>query len=403
MIAVCLQNELCFRTISIINGQFELIHHQKSIPGQFDGIYFERVSGRLFAMSREEDYLQEVITTSRGECWVNEVIFQSSGFFGKSKLRSTKASKGDLPNPLSRLSDIKQGLFGKPFNYRKHNFAFDPEKKLLYVLQSQWKGVNGFEDKIVGQNIRVYNIEGMAFDYWEEIKIEKVLQETNTKGNISKQAAMALREAKQNQIVGISVGSGEAWNLSIMYDNGFQIRLQVLASADRKSFSCLLQQYIGRTVDIEARQASEPVQPQPIYNPDNTYFVPTGPTVTKVYEGLPSIQAVVHKQVRDNRLTLSIENKLSKVPAARKLNLDNLHIYPVEKATTQTLSTVLRVDSDYSSKITSSRESTSRWCSTHTSQKDLLQSCGNITDRQIYSPIPSLEIWVSRALTKRTG
>jgi hypothetical protein len=334
-VVASLQGELCFRTISLINDNLEMVNQQKSIAGQFDGIFYERKTGRLFVMNCDCDYLQEVMFAQNGEYWLNNV-FSSGNLFTKSILRSTRA---EVSNPLTR---IKDSFFTKPFNYRKHTFAYDTDKKLLYKLQSNWKGINGFEDKIVSQKVVVYNLEGLKFDCWGELKVENILQTSTTNKNAAKVASIALREAKQNKIVGLCAGVGEPWNLNVMYDNGFQIRLNVLISTDKKNFSCLLQEFIGRTVDTETKTYDN--LNGNFQNEDATEILSTGPKITKTYVGFPSIQGIVHKQASDNMLTISIENKLSKVPAAKRFDPVSCHIYPADKAHTSTLSTILRVN-----------------------------------------------------------
>lgn len=351
-----------FKTVTLINEEFKMVPHQRFIQGQFDGIYYERFSNRLFVMQRGYDYLQEVTSSVDGQFWLTDVL-SSAGLTNKSLLRNSKVKASNsfslLPsgeswdkikadpwklvnsNPLTLL---KESLYNKAFNYRKHTFAFDHENRLLYVLQSYWKGLNGFEDKIVFQKVLVYSLEGMNFECWGELKVDKILQDTSKNKTIAKLATMALREAKQNKIVGMSVGFGEPWSLSIMYDNGLQIRLNILISSDKKTFSCLLQEFIGRTVDTEAKTTDAFAMQAPSAD-QATGITPIGKTVTKTYVGLPTIQAIVHKQASDNLLTISIENKLSKVPAAKRFDPRTCHIYPVEKAHTNTLSTIVRVAS----------------------------------------------------------
>lgn len=343
---------MCFRTITLVNGKLEMACQQKPIPGPFDGIYYERAAGRLFVMHRDYDFLQEVCFSQEGDSLLNNV-FSNGKLFKKSLLRSTRAEN---VNPFSL---IKESFFTKPFNYRKHTFAYDSDKKILYKLQSFWKGVNGFEDKIISQKVIVYNLESFKFDCWGELKIENVLQIASSSKSTTKIATIALREAKQNKIVGLCAGSGDPWSLNVMYDNGFQIRLNVLVNNDKSSFSCVLQEFIGRTVDIEAKTL-ERVDGRQSPSADQQ-IVSTGQMMTKTYVGLPSIQAVVHKQMSDNMLILNVENKLSKIPAANRFDPSTCHIYPADKAHTLTLTTVLKVESSQEA-CDNSRKSRYRSC-----------------------------------------
>lgn len=348
-----LQNGLSINTISLINGQLQVISDQKNLVGQFDGIYYERLSGRLFVMERSQNTLQEVISSPTGQSWLGEVLRPGTSHPNKSRLRSSESSSF---NPLKRLSD---GIFSQNFNYRTHKFTFDTNSKLLYVLQSKWKGSLGFDDKILSQSISLYSLVGASFDWWGDLKVEQILQDTNSKLKLNRLSSVALREVKNNKLVGLSTSHGEPWNVALMYDNGFQIRLLVLASADKKSFSCLLHEYIGRRIETDTQTSKQNILAQSLYQP-NKPSVHEGFPVTSAYVTLYNIQAVVHKQVSGRKVKICVENRLSKVPAASTYNPTNQNIYPVERAHTTTISTILKVTRINTSWTTTSNCSTLR-------------------------------------------
>lgn len=310
--------------------------NQQDIVGQFDGIYFERNSCRLFVMERGRESLQEVLFSSRGECVINEVEATLGKFMGS---RGPKLRDGGFSKTLQALTG---GLFAKTENYRTHKFAYDSRKNLVFVLQSLWKGKSGFDDKIDSQNIRIYNLSRGKFEGWGELKIETILQSSDSQNKLSKHVGHAIREAKNNKITGISTGHGHPWNLSLMYDNGLQIKLIVLESADNKSYNCLLHEFQGRRIETEAEHSQANFMAQKIHTAEVPKKLESPPTTTE-YLGFESIQAFVHKQVTGRKVRICVENNLNMVPAAAKYNQESCRIFPAEKGLSNSLSTILTV------------------------------------------------------------
>jgi hypothetical protein len=331
--AVSLQSKLEFKVITKVRQSYECIGSRivlKSI--EVDGMFYEPRTNRFFVASRSSDYLQEVVIDKDGNCCQSKSLLRT--LLCK---RDCAGVKGPINTGMSceLINQIRDGIFGRLFNYRTHAFSYEPIKQILFHLETNWEATNGLEDKIVGQSLHIYSLNEGQLEYWGEVRNERLALETKP---TEKSFAAALKEVSTSKIAGISSSQSEEWDLSIMYTNGFRLLIQILITNDTyKTALPKLYNYIP-PIQHEVLKRTSKSSNQGIYQ----QFALKRRTTA--YLGFEKTHTEVQKQIgADGSLVITVFNRTSVVPSAEQFNLDTKEIKPLEKFLTHSISSIIEV------------------------------------------------------------
>lgn len=245
VLAVSLVSKLVFLTLTKVEEQFVLVRHVSFIHEQVDGMHFDYDLGRFFISCRGKDMLQEVVIDGNGNyrrhgCALSDMLDPKS-----MKLKPSF----DSGTPQSIFGWIKHEFLGQNYTYKQHVFATSRKRTHLYHLETKMKGSDGLTDTLVDQTLSVYNISDNNFEYLGVLNIKDIFTESHKQNDRSTQQSKV--ETQTSKIVGIYTSYSKEWDLSLMYDNGYQKRLNVLFSngSSGGSVSCKLYHYLGRSIE----------------------------------------------------------------------------------------------------------------------------------------------------------
>ena len=329
---VSLQTRLEFRTLTLIRSDFVSIDNRLAVNSiEADGMYYEPKSERLFVASRGRDTISEVMVDKSGRCCTTRSILTTIGC----KRESAGLRKAENTETCTILKQLTDGLFGQGYNYRTHLFSYDAVKKNLYHLQTHWNAGEGLNDNIKHQKIGVYSLENEEFEYWGEIRNDRLVQEASS---TDKTVSAVLRETSSQSIAGISATQGEAWDLCLMYSNGFRLYIDLLVtSGNNKLATARLHSYLAaRSINLAKRVS--PSMQTGLYQEFNQMKKTTS------FVGFDQIRAVVQKQTSsDGSLTLTVHNRTSCVPPAEQYDTTTKEIRPSERFLTHSVSSLFDV------------------------------------------------------------
>ena len=335
-----LETKVVFKTVIRVGNDYALIEHCPPLNAQVDGIYYDEISQRVFMAKCDSQKLVEAHIKAARPCSISQ-------------------SEQTIGRPRELIKQISASLF-KRYSYRTHMFSCDRRpggEKRLYQVLTKWASKGRNSSEISSQSIHVYSLYEGVIVSRNTMDLQNMLE--SSRGD-ERQRELAKKQARSFPITGIAASQGENWDLTVMFQNGFQIRLQVLeGSSNGGQVQCKLYQFIGsRVLEVAEEGEETPAQSDTSSLRNSLYGpVPFGRSLlTSGFAGLENAKTFVHKCTRrnaseeDGSLTsqgvrLYVQNRLNLTTSAQKFNSGLMKMYQADPLISHSVSRLISDDS----------------------------------------------------------